>query len=400
MSLFDKCRNYTRADKLKATGHFPYFHAISASHNATEVTMEGRRVLMMGSNNYLGLTHHPRVQEAAHDAVREFGTGCSGSRFLNGTLELHHQLERGLADFFDKESALVFSTGFQTNLGVLSVLAGKDDIIFCDRENHASIFDGTRLSFGSVKKYRHNDMDDLERLLEMTPRHANKLIVSDGVFSMLGDLVRLPRLRELADRYDAKVVIDDAHGVGVLGEQGRGTCSHFGIDVDIITGTFSKSFASLGGFVVGPAEVVDFVKHNARAMVFSAAVTPGNAAAALAALEIMQTEPEHQRRLMGNVQYMARGFRDLGYDVDETHSAIIPIRIGEDVATFAWWKRLFEGGVYTNAVIPPAVPTGQSLLRISYMATHERAQLDRCLDVFGQIADELPRASVPSESAG
>jgi len=391
VSLFDKCRQYDRAENIKATGLFPYFHPISAVHKATEVTMEGRRVLMMGSNNYLGLTHHPKVQEAAHQAIVEFGTGCSGSRSLNGTLELHHRLERSLAEFFGKEDALVFSTGFQTNLGVLSVLAGKDDIIFCDRENHASIFDGTRLSFANVKKYRHNDMDDLERLLEMTPREKNKLIVTDGVFSMLGDLVNLPRLKELADHYDAKVVVDDAHGAGVLGDHGRGTCSHFGVDIDIITGTFSKSFASLGGFVVGPAEVVSFIKHTARSMVFSAAVTPSNAAAALAALEVMKTEPEIFDRLKANTEFMATGFRDLGYEVCETHSAIIPLRIGEDENTFVWWRRLFQDGVYTNAVIPPAVPAGQSLLRTSYMATHTREQHESCLEIFARVAGVLPR---------
>ncbi len=390
VSLFDKCRDYDRADRVKAAGLFPYFHAISASHQATEVTMEGHRVIMIGSNNYLGLTHHPKVQEAAHAAIREFGTGCSGSRFLNGTLELHRQLERDLADFFGKEDCLVFSTGFQTNLGVLSVLANKDDIIFCERENHASIFDGTRLSFANVKKYRHNDMDDLERLLKMTPRGKNKMIVTDGVFSMLGDLADLPRIKELADHYDAKVVVDDAHGAGAIGDRGRGICSHYGIEIDIITGTFSKSFASLGGFVAGDREVVDYIKHTARSMVFSAAVTPSNAAAALAALNVMKTEPEIFDRLHANTAFMARGFRELGYDVGDVESAIIALPVGEDENTFVWWKRLFEAGVYTNAVIPPAVPVGQSLLRTSYMATHTREQLEKTLNVFSRVACELP----------
>jgi 8-amino-7-oxononanoate synthase len=367
----------------------PFFHAISASHHATEVTMEGQRVLMMGSNNYLGLTHHPKVQAAALTALEEFGTGCSGSRFLNGTLELHHRLEKGLAEFFDKEACLVFSTGFQTNLGVLSTVAGRDDIIFCDRENHASIFDGVRLSFAPVKKYRHNDMDDLERLLEQAPAGKGKLIVTDGVFSMLGDLADLTRMRELADRYGAKLLVDDAHGVGVLGPGGRGTSALYGVDAELITGTFSKSFASLGGFVVGPREVVNYVKHHARAMIFSAAIPPSNAAAALAALEVIRTEPGHQLRLAENVDHMRRGFRELGYEVPDYPSAIIPIFIGQDEHTFYWWRRLFDEGVFTNAVIPPAVPQGQSLLRTSFMATHEKEQLDRCLTIFDRVAQEI-----------
>jgi 8-amino-7-oxononanoate synthase len=348
---------------------------------------------MIGSNNYLGLTHHPRVQEAAHEAIRSYGTGCSGSRFLNGTLELHHELERRLARFFDKEAALVFSTGFQTNLGVLSVIAGRDDIIFCDRENHASIYDGARLSFGEIRKYRHNDMDDLERLLAEAPPDQGKLIVTDGVFSMLGDLVDLPRMRALADRYDAKVCVDDAHGVGVVGATGRGTCEHFGVDVDLITGTFSKSLASLGGFVVGPREVVQFVKYTARPMIFSAAITPSNTATALAALDVIETEPEHRHRLTEHVAYMHRGFERLGYDNGNTQSAILPLTIGEDRATFITWRRLFDEGVYTNAVVAPAVPAGQSLLRTSYMATHTQEQLDRCLEVFARVGRELQLVS-------
>jgi 8-amino-7-oxononanoate synthase len=392
VSLFDKCRSYDRAARIMSAGVWPYFHPISASYHATEVVMEGRKVVMVGSNNYLGLTHHPRVQEAAHEAIREFGTGCSGSRFLNGTLDLHHRLEEGLADFFGKEAGLVFSTGFQTNLGVLSVLAGKDDIIFCDRENHASIFDGARLSFAPIKKYRHNDMDDLERLLDQAPRGQAKLIVTDGVFSMLGDIVNLPRMVDLAEHHNAKVLVDDAHGVGVVGPGGRGTAEHFGLEVDLITGTFSKSFASLGGFLVGPREVVDYVKHTARAMIFSAAMTPANAATALAALNIMRTEPKHRETLLSHVEHMREGFRGLGYELEDNPSAIIPLRTGDEEATFICWKRLFEEGVFTNAVVPPAVPTDQSLLRTSYMATHDRAQLDRCLEVFGRVMAELQLA--------
>ena len=389
MSLFDKCHQYRRANEARATGFFPYFHPISETDHGTEVTMEGKRVLMMGSNNYLGLTHHPRVQEAALKAVRDFGTGCSGSRFLNGTLELHHRLEDRLAAFFGMEAALVFSTGFQTNLGALSVLAGKDDICFCARENHASIVDGARLSFAALKKYRHNDMDDLERLLKEAPAGRGKLIVTDGVFSMLGDIVDLPRLKALADRYDAKVLVDDAHGIGVIGEGGRGTPSHFGLEVDLITGTFSKSLASLGGFVAGDAFVVDFIKTTARPMIFSAAMTPSNAAAALAAREVMETEPEHLQRLQDTMHYMRNGFRRLGYDVPDTPSAILPLIVGEDHDTFVTWRRLFDEGVFVNAVVAPAVPAGMGMLRTSYMASHTKEQLDRCLEVFSRIGQEL-----------
>lgn len=392
MSLFDKCAKFVRHEKVQEAGLMPYFHPIAASHHATEVTMEGRRVLMIGSNNYLGLTHHPKVQEAAHRAIDEFGTGCSGSRFLNGTLELHQELERRLARFFGFEACLVFSTGFQTNLGALSVIAGRDDVIFCDRENHASIFDGVRLSFAAVKKYRHNDMDELERLLQQAPDGKGKLIVTDGIFSMLGDIVDLPRMKELADRYGARILVDDAHGVGVIGEGGRGTAEHFGIEVDLLTGTFSKSFASLGGFFCGPKEVVEYVKYHSRPMVFSAAMTPSNAAATLAALDVMESEPEHRERLLDLVDYMRKGFRDIGYEIGENPSAIIPVHIGEDMDTFATWKRLFDRGIFTNAVIPPAVPVGQSMLRTSYMATHTKEQLDRCLEVFSRLRQEAPLA--------
>ncbi|NJN14272.1 MAG: aminotransferase class I/II-fold pyridoxal phosphate-dependent enzyme [Planctomycetes bacterium] len=370
-------------------GNFPYFRAISASHGATEVTIEGRRVLMIGSNNYLGLTTHPKVTEAALVATREFGTGCSGSRFLNGTLELHHRLEERLARFVGKEKALVFSTGFQTNLGTLSVIAGREDIIFCDRENHASIFDGVRLSFANVLKYRHNDMEDLERLLAQAPAQKGKLIVADGIFSMVGDLVNLPRMKELADRYDAKILVDDAHAVGVIGEGGRGTASHFGIDVDLITGTFSKSLASLGGFVAGAGPVIDYIQFTARAMCFSAAMTPANAAAALAALDVMESEPQHRERLLANVAFMRKGFRELGYAVEDHPSAIIALPVGEDEAVFHAWRRLFEQGIFTNPVVAPAVPAGQGLLRTSYMATHTREQLERALEVFSRLAREL-----------
>ncbi|MEE8104423.1 MAG: aminotransferase class I/II-fold pyridoxal phosphate-dependent enzyme [Planctomycetota bacterium] len=389
MTIFDKCHRYTRPQEARAAGVYPYFHPITESHAATEVTMLGRRMIMIGSNNYLGLTHHPKVLEAARNAVNEYGTGCSGSRFLNGTLGLHIELEERLANFFGKEAALTFSTGFQTNLGVLSVLANKNDTYFSDRENHACIVDGMRLSFGSIKKYRHNDMEELERMLGECPPERGKLVVTDGVFSMAGDVCHLPQVHALAKRYGAALCVDDAHGVGVLGHGGRGTASHFGLDVDLITGTFSKSFASLGGFVVADADVINFVKHHARPIIFSAAMSPSNAAAALAALAVMETEPEHRERLLDNVQYMRRGLIDLGFEVDEIVSAIIPLVIGDEQATFMAWRTLVDEGVYTNAVIPPAVAPGESMIRTSYMATHTREQLDRCLDVFAKIGHEL-----------
>ncbi|MCZ6788123.1 MAG: aminotransferase class I/II-fold pyridoxal phosphate-dependent enzyme [Planctomycetota bacterium] len=389
MTLFDKCRRYTRPREARAAGFYPYFHPISESFAATEVTINEKRMIMIGSNNYLGLTHHPKVMAAAEKAVRDFGTGCSGSRFLNGTLSLHIDLEERLAAFFGKEAALTFSTGFQTNLGVLSVLAGKNDCFFSDRKNHACIVDGMRLSFGTIKKYRHNDMEDLERLLGDAPPDKGKLIVTDGVFSMLGDLSELPRIHELGTKHGCAILVDDAHGVGVLGEGGRGTAAHFGLDVDLITGTFSKSLASLGGFVVGPADVLDFVKHHSRPMIFSAAMTPSNAAAAVAALEVIETEPEHRERLMENVHYMHRGLGELGFNTGEIHSAIIPIHIGSDEDVFMAWRTLFDNGIFTNAVIPPAVPPNQAMIRTSYMATHTREQLDRCLEEFARIGHKL-----------
>jgi len=394
-SVFDKCRQFDRADRIREAGVWPYFHPIAESFGGTEVTIEGRRVLMVGSNNYLGLTHHPAVQEASQKAIRDFGTGCSGSRFLNGTLEMHLRLEEALADLLGKEACCVFSTGFQTNLGAISVIAGKDDLIFCDRENHASIFDGTRLSFAQVRKYRHNDMDDLGRLLRDAPADQAKLIVTDGVFSMLGDLVPLPRLVELARSHDAQVLVDDAHGIGVVGPEGRGTVAHYGLDgtVDLITGTFSKSLASLGGFLAGPREAVEFVKLTARAMVFSAAMTPANTAAALAAVQVLREEPEHCLRLQENLSYMRDSFRSLGYEVVDSPSAIIALLMGDEQTTFQMWKALFDNGIFVNAVIPPAVPQGQCLIRTSFMATHTREQLDRCLEVFARVAREMSMVS-------
>jgi 8-amino-7-oxononanoate synthase len=375
-----------------ALGVYPYFHPIEQSE-ATEVVIRGKRLIMVGSNNYLGLTQHPHVKEAAIRAVQKYGSGCTGSRFLNGTLDIHVQLEDRLAKFMRREAALTMSTGFQVNLGVISTLVGKDDLVFCDRENHASIFDGCRLAFGRVRKYRHNDMADLAEQLAQAPRDQGKLIVTDGVFSMRGDLCNLPRIVDLAEEHGAAVMVDDAHGIGVLGEDGRGTAEHFGLEdrVDLVMGTFSKSLACLGGFIAGREEVVHYIKHHARALIFSAAITPASAASALAALDVLEAEPERRSRLWKNAERMKKGLRKIGYDTGHSDSVIVPVHVGEMLNTFSFWKMLFDQGVFTNPVIPPAVPEGECLIRTSYMATHTDGELDQVLEVFRTLHPELER---------
>jgi len=396
VDLFEKCSRFERAEELRRAGLYPYFLEISENHTE-EVVVGGRPMIMVGSNNYLGLTHHPHVKAAAVAAIEKYGSGCTGSRFLNGTLDLHVELERRLARFIRKESALTFSTGFQVNLGVISVLAGKGDVILCDRENHASIFDGCRLSFAQLRKYRHNDTEDLERQLAQCPDSAGRLIITDGVFSMKGDLCELPEIVRLARKYGARILLDDAHGIGVLGENGRGTAEHFGLEdeVDMIVGTFSKSFASLGGFAAGKAEVIEFVKHAARALIFSASPAPASAAATLAALDVIETEPARRQRLWDNVSRMSRSFQELGYDVSMSRSPIIPITVGGDIETFTFWRKLHDAGIFTNPVIAPAVPQGEGLLRTSYMATHREDELDRVVEAFarlGRAAGLVPAA--------
>jgi len=390
LDLFEKCRNFTRAQQARTEGWYPYFKAIESGADS-EVIIDGKKFIMIGSNNYLGLTQDPRVKAAAMKAVEEFGSGCTGSRFLNGTLALHEELERRLAKFMKREAALCFSTGFQTNLGTIATIAGKDDLIFTDRANHASIVDGCRLAFGKMIKFKHNDLNDLERLLKKCSKSDGKLIVADGVFSMEGDIIDLPRLVELAGQYGARIMLDDAHSVGVLGKHGRGTGEHFGLEdkVDIVMGTFSKSFASLGGFVAADAYVIDYIKHHARALIFSASMPPAATATVLAALDIIEQEPQRLEGLWKNARKMKTAFNALGFDTGKSATPIIPILVGDDMKTFAFWKLLFDNGIFSNPVITPAVPPGHGRIRTSYMATHTEAELDQVLQVFAPIGREF-----------
>ncbi|NLG82701.1 MAG: aminotransferase class I/II-fold pyridoxal phosphate-dependent enzyme [Bacilli bacterium] len=386
MDIFQKCREFTAAKEMIEAGVYPYFHMLTSGQD-TEVIINGQRTIMIGSNNYLGLTSDPRVKQAAIEAVEKYGTGCSGSRFLNGTLDLHVELEKALANFLHKEAAMCFSTGFQSNLGIISAIAGRNDYIICDRANHASIIDGIRLSFAKVIKYNHNDMADLERALKAVPEGHGKLIVSDGVFSMEGDIVNLPDMVELAEKYGARIMIDDAHGLGVIGKNGRGTGEYYGLEdkVDIIMGTFSKSLASLGGYIAASEEVIHYVRHVSRPFIFSASISPANAAAALAALKILEAEPERVQRLNELADYMREGFRELGITIGNSQTPIIPVMTYDDFETFLKAKQLLEEGVYVNPVITPAVRPGEALLRTSYTATHTKEQLDYALSKFKKV---------------
>ena len=374
-------------------GLYSWFRPIHESAGGTRVEIEGRELIMAGSNNYLGLTHDPRVMEASKEAISRYGSGCTGSRFLNGTLSIHEEMEERLARFLKKEAVITSGTGYQTNVGAIATMAGKSDVIFGDRDNHASIIDGARLAFARHLKYRHNDMEDLERLLERTDivPDGGRLIITDGVFSMLGDLAPLPELVELARKYDARVMVDDAHAVGVLGARGTGTPEHFDVedDVDLVIGTFSKSFACLGGFVAGPKTVIDYIRHTSRSVIFSASVTPASVATVLACLDIIEAEPERRERLWANVRRMKEGFEDLGFDVIDGGSPILSIVIGEDVTTLEFNKLLFEHGIFVNPVLPPAAPPGMSLLRTSYMATHTDEDLDAILAAFKTVSEKL-----------
>ena len=388
MDLFEKCYKFTRAKEAMAQGLYPYFQAIE-SGASSEVVISGRKLFMLGSNNYLGLTQHPKVKEAAVKAIQKYGSGCTGSRFLNGTLTIHEELEERLADFMGYEAALVFSTGFQTNQGAISTIVGKTDLILADRQNHASIVDGCRLAFGRTVKFRHNDMDDLERVLKNS-NDGGKLIVVDGVFSMEGDVINLPRVAELALQYGAQVMVDDAHSIGVLGRNGRGTASHFGVKdkVGITMGTFSKSLASLGGFLVSSEPVIHYIKHHARSFIFSASPTPASVASVLAALDIIESEPERIEKLWRNIRKMKKAFLELGYNILNSDSAIIPLFIGDDTRTFLFWKMLFNHGVFTNPAIAPAVEPGHGLIRTSYMATQTDEVLDQVIEIFAKVGKE------------
>ncbi len=387
--IFEKCIKFTKAKELMSYGLYPYFRVIESAQDP-EVTMNGRRMIMIGSNNYLGLTNHPKVKEAAIEAIRKYGSGCAGSRFLNGTLDIHVNLEEKLARFMKKEAALVFSTGFQVNLGVISALIGKDDIVIIDKMDHASIIDGCRLSYGDIRKFRHNDMNDLKRVLEEY-KDKGKLIVVDGVFSMEGDVAKLPDIVELAKQYGARVMVDDAHGIGVLGKTGRGTAEHFGLEneVDLIMGTYSKSLASIGGFISGSENTIHYIKHFARALIFSASPPPASIAAVSAAVDIIENEPERREKLWENTKRMLKAFKDLGFEVGPSETPIIPVIVGENDAAFKMAMMLQNEGVFANVAISPAVPDGRALIRTSYMATHTDKHLDIVINAFKKVGREL-----------
>ena len=384
--LQEKLSKYDAPQVAMAAGIYPYFRMIESDQD-TEVTISGKKVLMFGSNAYLGLTNHPKVKEAAIEATKKYGTGCAGSRFLNGTLDLHIELENRLAEFVGKEEAIVYSTGFQVNLGVVSCLTGREDYILWDELDHASIIEGHRLSFSTKLKYKHNDMESLEKQLQKCAPDKVKLIVTDGVFSMEGDVAKLPEIIELAKKYNANVMVDEAHGIGVFGKCGRGTCDHFGVtkDVDLIMGTFSKSFASIGGFIAADSSIINYLRHRSRSYIFSASNTPAATAAAKAALEIMLNEPERLDNLWYLTNYALEGFRNMGCEIGNTSTPIIPLYIRDNNLTFLIVKELFEAGVFVNPVVSPAVASEDTLIRFSLMATHTKAQLDYALEAIQKV---------------
>jgi 8-amino-7-oxononanoate synthase len=390
MDVFEKCQKiYEQTIGLKESGYYFFFRKLESPQDS-EVTINGKRVIMIGSNNYLGLTSHPLVKEAAIRAIEKYGSGCAGSRFLNGTLEIHEELEEKLARFFRKESALVFATGYQTNLGAISALVGRNDVAIIDKYDHASIIDGCRLSFGQVKKFRHNDMKDLERALEQT-KGKGQLIIVDGIFSMEGDIADLPNIVKVAKDYGARIMVDDAHAVGVLGKGGRGTAEHFALEdeVDLIMGTYSKSLAAIGGFVAGSRMAINFIKHIGRSMIFSASLPPALVASVSAALDIIEEEPQLRTQLWKNTHKMLKGYKEIGYDTGSSETPIVPIIIKDSMKVYEMCKRLFEKGVFVNPVVSPAVPPGRELLRTSYMATHTDGQLDWVLDAFQKVGTEI-----------
>lgn len=393
MDIFKKCFEFTRADDVKAMGVYPYFRPIEENEGPV-VQIEGRRIIMAGSNNYLGLTGHPKVKEAAIKAVEKYGTGCSGSRYLTGTLDLHIELEERLAKFFNTESVLLFSTGYQSAQGVIPTLVQRNDFVISDKDNHACIVAGTLMTkgaLGGLARYKHNNMDDLEKVISQLPEESGKLIVSDGVFSTGGEIVELNRLLEIAKKYKARVMIDDAHSVGVIGKGGRGTASEFNRekDVDLTMGTFSKTFASLGGFVAGSERVINYLKHFSPALIFSASPTPASVASALAALDILEAEPERVNKLIDNANYMRTNLKAKGFNIIDGRTAIVPVIVGDDALAFKMWRILYDSGVFVNVFISPGVPQGRQMMRTSYMATHEKEHLDEIIQIFEAAGKEI-----------
>jgi len=393
LDLFTKCLEFTRADEVKAAGFYPYFRPIEENEGPV-VQIEGKKVVMAGSNNYLGLTAHPKVKEAALKAVEKYGTGCSGSRYLTGTLDLHIQLEERLAKFFNSEAVLLFSTGYQTAQGIIPTLVQRGDYVISDKDNHACIVAGNLMAKGATAdfvRYKHNDMDDLERVVSRLPEKGGKLIVSDGVFSTGGEIVDLPRLNKIAKKFGARILIDDAHSVGVIGKGGRGTASEFNLEseIDMTMGTFSKTFASLGGFVAGPERVINFIKHTSAALIFSASPTPAAVAAAIAALDILEAEPERVDKLIRNANKMRKELSLAGFNVIEGRTAIVPVIVGDDLLAFQMWRKLYDYGVFVNVFISPGVPPGRQMMRTSYMSSHEEEHLDFIVETFKKAGKEL-----------
>ena len=388
--LQEKLSQYQEPQKVKAKGVYPYFRVIESEQD-TEVVINGKKVLMFGSNSYLGLTNHPKIKEAAIAAMKKYGSGCAGSRFLNGTLDIHIELEKKLAEFVGKEDALVYSAGFNVNMGVVSLVTNRDDYLILDELDHASIMVGKQLSFSKVMKFKHNDMNALEKRLQQCEPNKVKLIVVDGVFSMEGDVSNLPKIVELCKKYDASVYVDEAHSLGVFGKGGRGICDHFGLtkDVDIIMGTFSKSLASIGGFVAADNHIINYLRHNSRPYIFSASITPSATASALAALEIMQQEPERIDHLWEVTKLALKGFRELGFEIGKTETPIIPLFIRDNEKTFIFTKILFEEGIFVNPVVSPAVPSNDTLIRFSLMATHTKQQVEFAIETIGRVGKQL-----------
>lgn len=389
MDIFDKCFNYTDAKEVMKAGFYPYFIPMSGNEG-TVAEFKGHKLIMCGSNNYLGLTTHPEVRQSAIDAVKRFGTSCTGSRFLNGTLEMHEELENELAEWIGKPAALVFSTGMQANLGAISAIIGRKDVVVLDKADHASIVDGARLGWGEIVRFQHSDMADLEKVLAELSEQNGKIVIVDGIFSMEGDIAPLHEIVKLCKKYRTRLMVDDAHAIGVLGE-GRGTAAHFGLtdEVDLIMGTFSKSLASLGGFIAGDEDVIHYIKHHARSFIFSASISPANAAAALAAVRIIRKEPERVKRVNEIADRMRTAFQKMGFDTGHSQTPIISLIIGDTMGTFMFWKKLFEKGIFVNASISPAVPHGQELIRTSFMATHTDEQLTQVLETLESVGKEL-----------